>query len=54
MKKFYLFYHTFSVRIFHKCPDKSTGVPRNDISVNTPLTITNTTANISFQIFSIG
>lgn len=49
MKKFYLFTILFLFAFFTNAQIKVQGVPRNDISVNTPLTITNTTANISFS-----
>lgn len=49
MKKFYLFTLLFLFAFFTNAQIKVQGVPRNDISGNTPLTTTNVTANISFS-----
>ncbi|RXM51979.1 MULTISPECIES: DUF5074 domain-containing protein [unclassified Chryseobacterium] len=49
MKKFYLFTVLFLFAFFTNAQIKVQGVPRNDVSGNTPLTTTNVTANISFS-----
>ncbi|WP_347219598.1 DUF5074 domain-containing protein [Chryseobacterium sp.] len=49
MKKFYLFTVLFLFAFFTNAQIKVQGVPRNDISGNTPLTTTNGTTNISFS-----
>ncbi|WP_315094068.1 DUF5074 domain-containing protein [Chryseobacterium timonianum] len=49
MKKFYLFTVLFLFAFFTNAQIKVQGVPRNDISVNTPLTTTNITNTISFS-----
>lgn len=49
MKKFYLFTMLFLFAFFTNAQIKVQGVPRNDISGNTPLTTTNITTTISFS-----
>lgn len=49
MKKFYLFTMLFLFAFFTNAQIKVQGVPRNDISGNTPLATTNITTTISFS-----
>lgn len=49
MKKFYLFTVLFLFAFFTNAQIKVQGVPRNDLSGNTPSTAINTTPNISFS-----